>query len=111
MQQGQNLLVFHPLATHVIAHVAHGNAPMPQALALTVNDIFVQNIHAAVGPTIYSAVCSSNACRAKRTASAIASWVMLPRHSSMIVSHARPAATCSSTSATRIRVPRNVGFP
>src|SRR5687767_10497032 len=111
MQQGEDLLVFHPLSAHVISHVSHGNAPMSQALALTVNDIFVQNVHAAVGPTTYSAACSSKACRAKRTASAIASWVILPRHSSIIVSHARPAATWSSTSATRMRVPRKVGFP
>src|SRR5213592_1174023 len=111
MQQDEDLLVFHPLAAHVIPHVSYGNTPMPQTLALTVNNIFVQNVHAAVGPTTYSATCSSKACRAKRTASAMASWVILPRHSSMMVSHAKPAATWSSTSATRMRVPRKVGFP
>src|SRR5712691_6933273 len=87
VQKGEDLLVFHPLASHVIAHVSHGHAPMPHALALTVNDIFVQNVHAAVGPTTYAATWSSKACRAKRTASAMASWVILPRHSSMMVSH------------------------
>src|SRR5215471_4184502 len=111
MQQGEDLLILHPLAAQVIPHVSYGNAPVPQALALAVNDIFVQNVHAAVGPTTYSAACSSKACRAKRTASAMASWLILPRHSSMMVSHASPAATWSSTSATRMRVPRKVGLP
>lgn len=41
----------------------------------------------------------------------MASEDTVPRHSSTIVSQAMPAATCSKTSATRIRVPRNVGWP
>src|SRR5436190_23976964 len=111
MQQGDDLLVFHPSSSHVITHMSNGKAPMSQELALTIDDIFIQNVHAAVGPTTYSDTCSSKACRANRTASAMASGVILPRHSSIIVSHARPAATCSRTSATRMRVPRKVGLP
>src|SRR5438874_1350683 len=44
-------------------------------------------------------------------ASAIAAFLMLPHHSSMIASQAMPLATWSSTSLTKIRVPRNVGLP
>jgi hypothetical protein len=44
-------------------------------------------------------------------ASEIASEGTSPRHSSTIVSQAIPAPTWSRTSATRIRVPRNVGWP
>jgi len=45
---------------------------------------------------------------ARLTASAMASGVILPCHSSIMVSHASPSTTCSSTSATKMRVPRAV---
>jgi hypothetical protein len=45
------------------------------------------------------------------SASPMAPSLMLPRHSATMFSQAIPLATCSSTSATRIRVPRKVGCP
>jgi hypothetical protein len=47
----------------------------------------------------------------RRTASAIASVEIDPRHRSVMASHAIPRATSSRTSLTKTRVPRNVGRP
>src|SRR6266540_4364221 len=76
--------------------------------AWTLRKVLVQDDHAEVVSTTYSSTCSTNACVARRTTSAMASLVTLPRHSSMITSHAMPLATCSNTCTTMMRVPRNV---
>jgi transcriptional regulator with XRE-family HTH domain len=54
---------------------------------------------------------SPHPLESKLNASAMAPRLMLPRHSSTMASHARPEVTCSSTAATKMRVPRNVGCP
>lgn len=87
------------------------NPPTSQEMALVLQNVFVKNVHVPRGYMASSWACSRKVSRTSRTASAIASSVMLPRHSSMMLFHARPAAICSRTSATRIRVPRNVGCP
>lgn len=111
VQKRDDFAITHPFPADFIPNLPNRNPPATQQTALAIDDILVENIHAATGSIAYWSACSKNACRERRTASAIASWEMLPRHSSMILSHASPSATCSSTSATKMRVPRNVGLP
>src|SRR5262245_16900713 len=92
-QKSDDFLIFYSLLSDVITNVTDRNTPTPQYLTLTANNVFVQNIHAAMGSKTYSPAWSKSALVAKLTASAMASWVMLPCHSSMIVSQAIPLAT------------------
>src|SRR5437016_3782309 len=111
MQKWDDFLILEPFAGNVNANLLHRNPPTPQALPLTGDDIFVQDVHDTVEATTKSSACFRSACAAKCTASAIASCVMLPCHSSIMVSQSSPRATWSRTSATKMRVPRNVGCP
>lgn len=54
---------------------------------------------------------SSSASAARRTASAIAFFETLPSQDWLIDSQSLPDATCSRTSATKMRVPRKVNLP
>src|SRR6266700_1187040 len=111
MQEGNNFFIPEPFAGNVNADLPHPHPPTPQMLALTGNDIFVQDVHDADEVTTKSSACLRSACAARCAASAIASCVILPCHSSIMVSQSSPRATWSRTSATKIRVPRNVGCP
>src|SRR5262245_43455187 len=111
MQEWKDFLILEPLAGKVDTDLPHPNPPTPQSLSLAGNDIFVQDVHDEVEATTNSSACFKSACAAKCTASAIASCVILPCHSSLMVSQSSPRATWSKTSATKIRVPRNVGWP
>src|SRR5438552_2822165 len=110
-QKRNDLLIRHAFAPELMADLPCGNAPTPQQLPLAFEDILIEDVHASAGFNPSSCACSRNVSLATRTASEIAASLMLPRHSSTILCHAIPLATCSSTSATRIRVPRNVGCP
>jgi hypothetical protein len=110
-QKRKDVLIGHALATDVQADLPNGDAPTAQQLALALQNVFIQDVHSPRGYTASSWAWCRNVSRAARTASAMASSLMLPRHSSTMLFQAIPAATCSSTSATRIRVPRNVGCP
>src|SRR5207249_2127781 len=103
--------ILHALATEFLPYLPNRDPPAPQQLTLALQNVLVQNVHAPAGFSASSYARSRKVSRAIRTASAIASSLMLPRHSSTMLCQAMPLATCSSTSATRIRVPRNVGWP
>jgi len=107
MEQHDDSVIGEPLVSHLDADLAHWDSPTAQELPLMLRDVLIEQVHPAtsVGSWI------NQASRAKRTASAMASLLMSPRQSSTITSQAVPLATCSRTSATRMRVPTNVGFP
>src|SRR5437763_5674353 len=111
MQEWKDFLILEPLAGEVDADLPSPNPPTSQMLPLACDDIFVQDVHDEVDATTNSSACFKSACAAKCTASAMASCVILPCHSSIMVSQSSPRATCSRTSATKTRVPRNVGWP
>jgi len=111
-----DLFVFQSLAANIESDLTNRSPPTQEQLALALKDVFIQDVHTVArlrtySGAAYSCECSRNAWLASRTASAMASLEIPPRHSWMIVSHAVPSATCSNTCDTRIRVPRNVGFP
>src|SRR5712691_1709503 len=85
MQKWEDFLILEPLAGNVDADLPHRNPPTPQVLPLTGDDIFVQDVHDTVEATTNSSACFRSACVARCTASAIASCVILPCHSSIIV--------------------------
>src|SRR3990170_8189526 len=107
MQKGDNFFIFHSLLANIMTDLLSLNSPRTQELSLAFRDIFIQNIHEPV--TTRSGTCETRALLASVTASDIASLVIAPRHSSIMASHAIPLATCSSTSATKIRVPLKTG--
>jgi len=110
-QEWNQFLVLHALVAEFVADLSNWDAPASQQLPLALQDVLVENVHAAAGLNASSCACSRKVSPAVRTASAMAPALRLPRHSSMMLSQAMPLATCSSTSATRIRVPRKVGCP
>ena len=110
-QEGKDFFVRHSFVTQFDTDLPDGDASASQQLAPGLQDVFVEDVHVPRGYTASSRAWSRNVCRAMRTPSAIASSLMLPRHSSTMLCQAIPLATCSNTSATRIRVPRNVGCP
>src|SRR5215510_52526 len=99
MREGNNFLILEPFAGHVNAALPHPNPPTPQALPLTGDDIFVQDVHDAGEATMKSSACFRSAFAARCTASAIASCVILPCHTSIMVSQSSPRATWSRISA------------
>jgi hypothetical protein len=111
MKKRNDLFVFHPTATDFMTDLMNAHTPTPQEVALAVRDVFIDNNHGAGISNVSSEACVTSASRARRTASAIACLEITPRHSSIMASQAMPLATCSRTSDTRIRVPRNVGSP
>ena len=111
VQQRNDCRVFHALLPDVQSDLTNRDAPTAEKLPLIVRQVFVQGNQAPTALRRMAGERATNVSRARFTASAIASLVMLPRHSSAIASHAIPLATCSSTSDTRTRVPRNVSFP
>src|SRR5881409_2111623 len=68
MQEGNNFLILKPLAGGVNADLPHPHPPTPQALPLTGDDIFVQDVHDVVEATTKSSVCLRSACAARCTA-------------------------------------------
>lgn len=74
-------------------------------------DSLVTYVHPTEDSRVYSFACSRKARVERCRASAIASLVTFPRHSSMMDSQARPSATCTSRSETSILGPLNVGLP
>jgi len=84
------------LVLHAVAH-----APVQVAESRS------NNYHQA---TTRSPVWTTSDSRARRTASAMASLVRAPRHSSMMASQSIPSPTYARTSATRILVPRKTGL-
>src|SRR5947209_19880553 len=98
MEQQDNGVILKPFASHLAADLAHRHPPTAQELPLRLGDILIEDIH----PTTSSCSWASKTSRARRTASAMASFVMSPRQSSTMASQAMPVATCSRTSATRI---------
>jgi hypothetical protein len=111
MQEWDDGFIRHPLLTDLNPDLPDSNAPTSEQLTLAVRNVFIEDVHEPVVSDTNSDAWVTNASRAKRTASAIPSLEIAPRHSSMIASQAIPLATCSKTSATRMRVPRNVGCP
>jgi hypothetical protein len=101
--------IAHSRMAKLVTNLLYAYPPASQKAALAVGKVFVENDHEPVMRVGSGRVTSAS--RARRTASAIASIETAPLHSSTIVSHAMPRATCPRTSATRIRVPRNVGLP
>jgi len=69
-----------------------------QYTTLIVNDIFVENIQVVVDSKAYLSAFSRKTFVDNLTASAIASELMLPRHSSIIVSQANPSPIWSRNS-------------
>jgi hypothetical protein len=65
MQEGDDFLILKPFVGDVDADLAHPNPPTPQALPLTGDDIFVQDVHEAVEATTKSSACLRSACAAK----------------------------------------------
>src|SRR5215211_9268321 len=111
MQQGNDLVVLHSLATDVLANLVRADAPLARQLPLLLGDVFIQQIHPGTRSRVSSPAWKSDPSAASRSASAIASSSIAPRQSTIIDSQLRPLATWSSTSATKMRVPRKVGCP
>jgi hypothetical protein len=65
MQEGEDFLILKSLAGDVDANLPHPNPPTPQALPLTGDDIFVQDVHDVVEATTKSSACFRSACAAK----------------------------------------------
>ena len=101
--------IAHSRTAKLVPDLLHADSPASQQPTLTVGKVFVENDHEPVIRVGSGRVTSAS--RARHTASAMASIETEPLHSSTIVSHAMPRATCPRTSATRIRVPRKVGLP
>jgi hypothetical protein len=101
--------ITHSRTAKLVTNLLNAYPPAAQKAALAVGQVFVENDHEPVMRV--GSGRATRASRARRTASAMASIETAPLHSSTIVSHAMPRATCPRTSATRIRVPRNVGLP
>src|SRR5215510_10445958 len=51
MQEGEDFLILEPLTGNVDADLPHWNSPIPHALPLTGDDIFVQDVHDTVETT------------------------------------------------------------
>jgi hypothetical protein len=102
------LLIFHAFSTDVDADLSHADVPASEEAALIFPDVLVKEIHYPVCRGERPAR-STKAAFATRIASAIAAGLIAPRHCSRISSQDMPSATCSNTSLTRMRVPRNVG--
>src|SRR2546422_1207343 len=109
VKKRDDLLILHPFAADVMADLTGANSPTSQKLPLVFGDILIKNVHSPAGTK--SSLWESSNSRASRTDSAIAPFVMAPRHCSIMASQAIPLATCSSTSETKMRVPRKVGSP
>jgi hypothetical protein len=109
--QRDDLFVLQAFVSDVNADLFGADAPTPQQQSLASRNVFVQDVQAAVCSRTNSSACLSKAWLANCTASLMASKLTLSFHSSTIISHAIPLATCSSTSATNTREPRNVGLP
>jgi len=107
VQERDDLVVVHAAPADVVADLADTHPPAAQELALLGPDVLVKDVHsrAAIGSL------ASSASRADATASAIASGVTFPSQLALIAGHGSRRATCSRTSATRIRVPLNVSCP
>src|SRR5262249_18710069 len=111
VQQRDDFFVLQPFASDINTDPFYMDAPTHQQQPLAPRNVFVQDVQAALCSRTNSSACLSNAWLANCTASLMASKLTLLFHSSTIISHAIPLATCSSTSATNTRVPRNVGLP
>jgi hypothetical protein len=107
VEQSDDGVIREPSASHLAADLTHWNPPTAQELPLMLGNILVEEIHPAMSASSWV----NKASRAKRTASPMASLLTSPRQSSTIASQAMPVATCSKTSATKMRVPTNVGLP
>ncbi len=55
MQQGNDFAVLHPLSPKFLADLSQGDTTAPQQSALTLRDVFIQNVHAGKGSRAYSA--------------------------------------------------------
>lgn len=87
-QKRDDLLIRHALSPQLVPDLTDGKAPGAEQLALVLDDVLVQNVHAEAEAN--SCACSANASRANRTASAIAARLIPPRHSSTIASQLIP---------------------
>src|ERR1035437_5731799 len=92
VEKRNDRLIGNPLGSNLLANLARSNVPTPQKEALVVGDILVQDNHPE-----WSNSWLRNASRAKRTASAMASLLTFPPHSSIIDSQAKPSETWSRT--------------
>jgi hypothetical protein len=54
MQQGDYLVVFHPLPSNFLADLADGDSPPAQQASLTLRDVFIEDVHAGRGSCAYS---------------------------------------------------------
>jgi hypothetical protein len=55
MQQRNQFVVFHALPPNVLANLPESDALRPQEDALTLGDVFIQDVHAGWGSSAYSA--------------------------------------------------------
>ncbi len=111
MQKRNYCIVFHSPVSDFITNLTNLDAPATKKLTLAFRYVLIQNVHAQADSIASSCVWVTSASRASRKASAIASLLNAPCHSSIIASHAIPLSNCSSTSFTEIRVPLKMGAP
>jgi hypothetical protein len=110
-KQRDDLLVLDSRSANVSTDLMRPDSPASQKQALIFGNVLVKYDHQWAGSATSSSAWLSNASRASRTASPIASLEIDPCHRSMMASQAIPRATSSKTSLTKTRVPRNVGRP
>jgi len=103
--------VLHSLSSDLVTDLVRPEPPTPEELSLLLAYVLVEDDQRLAAPVTSSSAWLNSDSRARRTASAMASLQIAPRQFSMIASHTIPRATCSSTSLTRILVPRKVGWP
>jgi len=65
MQEREDFFILEFLAGDVVPNLSYWNPPTPQALPLTFDDVFVQDIHATVEATTNSSACLRSALRRK----------------------------------------------
>jgi hypothetical protein len=110
-KQWYDLLIFDPRPANISTDLIRPRSPASQEQALIFGNVLVKYDHQRAVSDTNSSAWLINASLARRTASAIASLEIDPRHRSVMASHAIPRATSSRTSLTKTRVPRNVGRP
>src|SRR5262249_43413195 len=109
MEQHDDIAVLHSRTAYFDSESTNRKSPASQKPVLILGNVFVENNHALRVLRREGRCFPLSASVANRTASAMASRGTVPRHCHTIVSQSIPSATCSSTCATRTRVPRNVG--
>jgi len=60
VQERDDFVVFHPFPSYVMTNLPNWNTPTAQELALTCEDVLIQDIHAGTGSRMYSCTCSRN---------------------------------------------------